>query len=52
MRLTPNEDPPSPWYDRRDAHRVPRGERYWPTAGSWEELWYALDDGFELGCDA
>jgi hypothetical protein len=51
MRLTRNEDPPSPWYDRRDAHRVPRGELYWPAAGSWDDLWCVLVDGFVLPGD-
>lgn len=49
MRRTPNEDPPAPWYDTRNAFRVPRGELLWPCAAEWDDLWFALDDGFELG---
>lgn len=47
-----NEDPPNPWYDSRDRHRAPRGELCWPLALSWDDLWFALDDGFVTELEA
>jgi hypothetical protein len=51
-RRSRNEDPPAPWYDRHDCGRVPRGALSWPLALSWDDLWFALDDGFVTELEA